>query len=125
MGYYPCYNTHMDGKQDGNRDESLNRVLREWAVESVPPPRFREGVWRQIAADEGGVEGGFWEGLWHWVGVKLPRPAYAAGFLAVVLALGVVGGAATAQAKARRLDSEMGMRYVQSVDPFAAAKGQP
>ncbi len=115
----------MNGKEDSSREENLNKVLREWAVQSVPPPRFSEGVWRQIAADERGVGRGFWEGLRQWVLANLPRPAYAAGFLAVVLALGVVGGAAAAQARVRRLDSEMGQRYVQSVDPFAVAKGQP
>ena len=115
----------MNRKQDSSREEKLDKVLREWAAESVPPPRFREGVWRQIAAGERGDETGFWEGLCQWVGVKLPRPAYAAGFMAMVLALGVAGGAVTAQAKVRRMDSEMGMRYVQSVDPFAAAKVQP
>jgi hypothetical protein len=107
------------------KDEVLRGVLREWVVESPLPPRFQEQVWQRITRAEVRPEPAVWAGLLRLVGVFLPRPGIALSYLAALLVLGVVAGSWAAQVKASRLDADLGLRYVQSLDPYRSDSAHP
>ena len=101
-------------------DDQLREVLREWTVDTPLPPRFQEQVWRRIAKAEAKPQSAkrLWSWLLHLAEVNLPRPKFAYSYVAILLLLGVVGGAWAAQRETNRLDTALGSRYVQSIDPY-------
>ena len=105
--------------------DPLDRVLRQWVVDTSLPARFQEEVWQRIARAETRAEPDLPAGLWRLIQDILPRPKFAVAYLSVVLALGVTAGALAAQAKTSRLDSDLSLRYVQSVDPYRAGISNP
>jgi len=110
----------MNPNPGPENDESLRKVLRQWAVDAPLPPRFQEQVWRRIARAEAKPEQGFWTNLAKQVEALVPRPRFALAYLSVFLVLGVTAGAVAAQLKTSKLDSELSQRYVQSIDPYKA-----
>ena len=100
----------------------MREVLREWKVEAPVPPRFKEGVWRRIEQAEKAAGPGLWARVEHVLEAVLPRPKFAFACVAVLLAVGVLGGTFAAQATTRRQNAELGLRYVQSLDPYQTAR---
>lgn len=115
----------MTGNQKPEKDAPLNRVLREWTVETPLPPRFQEQVWQRIAHAEVEPIPSIWGVLWRLIQTSLPRPQVAFAYLTVLLVLGVAAGAWAAQAKNSQLDADLGLRYVQSIDPYLAGVQHP
>ena len=115
----------MKPNSEPENDEPLRSVLREWRVDAPLPPQFQEQVWQRIERAETKPQSGPWAGLLRLLEVVLPRPKFAFAYLLVFLAFGVGAGAVAAQLKTNRLDSELGLRYVQSVDPYRADSSQP
>jgi hypothetical protein len=100
-------------------DESqLNRLLREWQVHEALPARFQEDVWQRIDRARSGPRVGALRFLARWLESPAPQPKFAIAYVAVLLAVGLAGGAWTAQRTNQRLHSELGKKYVQSIDPY-------
>ncbi len=110
----------MRPKQTHDDDQSLRQVLRQWTVDTPLPPRFQEQVWRRIARAENQPAPSLWGSLSRWVEVLLPRPQFALSYVAALLVVGVAAGSLAAQVTVRRLNADLGLRYVQSLDPFQA-----
>jgi hypothetical protein len=52
----------------------------------------------------------------------LPRPALAASYVALLLAVGVSAGWAQARQETARVRDELGQRYVRVLDPYQAPR---
>jgi hypothetical protein len=115
----------MNADRNPEKDDALDKVLRQWTVDAALPPRFQERVWNRIGKTEARPEPTPWIALWRWIDVVLPRPKFAYAYIAVLLATGVAAGSVAAQIKINHLDSELGARYVQSIDPYRADTAQP
>jgi hypothetical protein len=105
-------------KQAPENDEHLRALLREWVVDAPLPPRFQEQVWQRIQRADARPKTALWPALLRLADVLLPRPKLAFAYAAVLLAVGVAAGSWTAQIQSSRLDTALGLRYVQSVDPY-------
>ena len=112
-------------EQGLENQEPLEALLREWTVEAGLPPRFREEVWQRIARGQARQAPAWWAGLMRLLEVVLPRPKVAFGCVAALLVLGIAAGSWAAQIKSNRLQAALGLRYVQSLDPYRAANPQP
>jgi len=99
-------------------NEPLRKSLQLWKVSNTLPPRFQERVWRRIARSQTEAAQPWWAGLVGWFDAALPRPAVATSYLAMLVLLGLVAGWHQAKEVKTRLDSQMGVRYVQAVDPY-------
>lgn len=99
-------------------EQRLSEALQEWVVDAPLPPRFQEQVWNRIASAEDKAQPSFWSGLVQLANRSLSRPKVAYSYAAVLLAVGIVAGSWTAQMKSNRLATDLGQRYVQSVDPY-------
>jgi hypothetical protein len=115
----------MKPNQSSEDDESLGRVLRQWTMEAPLPPRFQEQVWQRIARAEAPEAPSLWVLFSRWLEVVLPRPRFAFAYVAVLLVAGVTAGSLAAQVTTSRLETDLSMRYVQSLDPFQAHASQP
>ncbi len=110
----------MNPNPEAKGDERLREVLGQWTVETPLPPRFQEQVWRRIAQAEAKSPTtiALWAWLRHLLERSLARPKFAYSCAALMLILGGVGGSWAAHQEANRLDTTLGSRYVQSVDPY-------
>jgi hypothetical protein len=108
----------MKPNSEPENEERLDRVLRAWTVDSPLPPRFQEQVWQRVERAENRPELTIAAGFRRLLEIVLPRPKVACTYLAILLALGIVAGAWTAQVRASRLDADLSLRYVQSLDPY-------
>ncbi len=113
-------NLRMSASDNPENEEALNKVLQQWTVDAPLPPRFQEQVWQRIAKSKAPTKPAPWTGLGRLIEVVLPRPRFAYAYLAILLVTGVAAGSVAAQIKTNRLDSELSMRYVQSIDPYRA-----
>jgi len=102
---------------DSNKTDSLSRTLREWRVEASLPPRFQERVWDRIAAAEK-PRPSFWAGLTEWMDSIFSRPALAASYVAILIALGISTGVWQARERQGQAEMQWRAQYVQSVDPY-------
>ena len=111
-------------KQPEPNDEKLSKVLHEWKGQSSLPPRFQEGVWRQIETEQSARANtaSVWSVFAHWIGTLLPRPAMATAYVAVLLSVGVTAGWAQAHQTNARVKGELGDRYVRVLDPYQAPR---
>ena len=112
----------MKPKQEPESDLSLNKVLRQWTVDAPLPPRFQEQVWQRIERAESAPAMSFHSALALWLQNLLPRPKLAYSYAAVLLALGVVAGAWAAQTQNTRMETSLGSRYLQSIDPYQSSR---
>src|SRR2546427_6414553 len=112
----------MKTNEPGDNDEALRKVLREWRTDASLPPRFQEEVWRRIERAQASGAPSAWAVMIHWIGVVLPRPALAASYVAVLLAIGVTVGWAQARQETARVKDELGQRYVRVLDPYQAPR---
>jgi hypothetical protein len=115
----------MKPHETPDQNRLLQHALQQWTVDASLPPRFRENVWKRVSRADGAPSAGFWATLARLLAVVLPRPRVAFSYLALLLAVGVAGGALAAQIKTRRLQSELGLRYMQSIDPYLGHSSNP
>lgn len=110
----------MKNSEPIGNDEKLSKVLREWKSEVSLPPRFQEGVWRQIESESTArsKRSSVLDVFAHWIGTLLPRPVMATAYVAVLLAVGVSAGWAQAHQTNARVKGELGDRYVRVLDPY-------
>jgi hypothetical protein len=81
------------------------------------PPRFGDDVWRRIAREEKPAAP-LWAGLSRWLESILPRPKIALSYVTASLLIGMTTGLWMAQLERNRMNTALGSRYVQSIDPF-------
>ena len=115
----------MKTKEPGNHDEALDRLLKNWRVDASLPPRFQEAVWRRIEQAKRMPSPAalpVWDVIAHWLGAMLPRPALAASYVTVLLAIGVTVGWTQARQENTRVKNELGERYVRVLDPYQAPR---
>ena len=112
----------MKTNEQGNHDEALRKVLKEWRTDASLPPRFQEGVWRRIERAQAPAAPSVWATIAHWIGMVLPRPALAASYVAILLAIGVTVGWAQGHQQTARVKDELSQRYVRVLDPYLAPR---
>jgi len=112
----------MKINQPGDNDEALRKVLREWRTNASLPPRFQEEVWGRIERAQAPTTPSTWAVIIHWIGAVLPRPALAAFYVVVLLAIGVGVGWTQARQETARVKDELGQRYVRVLDPYQAPR---
>ena len=117
----------MKANQESEKERALDKAMKQWVVEAPLPPRFQEQVWQRIARAEAQPEGGItlWGLMRRLIETSLPRPKFAYSYVAILVLLGVVGGALAAQHETSRLNTRLGSRYVQSVDPYHEVSMNP
>jgi hypothetical protein len=54
--------------------------------------------------------------------MRLPRPALAASYVAILLAIGVTAGWTQARHETARVKGELGQRYIRVLDPYQAPR---
>lgn len=108
-------------KSHDSNNEKMSAALRVWKVSESLPPRFQEQVWSRIARAE--VARGQWlTDAVAFVERLFARPALAYAYAVLLLTLGLTGGYAAAQQQEARMDSQLAVRYVQSIDPYQKAE---
>src|SRR5437867_4316007 len=108
----------MQPELPSENPEPVRKLLREWKVNAPLPPQFAEGVWRRIERADVAGKPSLWVALRHWLSTAVPRPAVAVGYVTVLLVAGVATGYVQARNETVRVKGELGVRYVQSVDPY-------
>lgn len=106
----------MNRENPGPEDASLNRVLREWKIETPLPPRFQEQVWRRLENRE--EEAPVWQLLVRRISAALTRPSLAVSYVSVLLIAGLAAGYWQAHVTRAHVEESMGARYVQMMDPY-------
>ena len=112
----------MKTNEPSNHDEALGKVLKEWRTDASLPPRFQEGVWRRIERAQAQAAPSMWATIPHWIVTVLPRPALAASYVAILLAIGVTVGWAQGHQQTARVKDELSQRYVRVLDPYLAPR---
>ena len=108
----------MGPERPAETPELVRRLLREWKVTTPLEPHFAEGVWRRIAKADTAAKLSLWVAFRHWLSTALPRPALAVAYVTVLLVSGIATGYWQARNETVRRNSDLGARYVQSVDPY-------
>jgi hypothetical protein len=107
-----------NGPEDA--DSALRSLLKEWQPQQSLPPRFEERVWTRIEEGQSvrAARLSWQASLAQWIGTMLPRPAPAAGYMAILLAIGLLTGWNQARQETTRITSDLSVRYVKAVDPY-------
>lgn len=108
----------MNEDSEVNRDEDLQKLLRTWKVEAKLPLRFQEAVWDRISATEKAERRFSWQRVATWIEGVFSSPALAASYVAFLLFAGVGTGYWQAAGRVTQTNSELRVRYIQSVDPY-------
>ena len=112
----------MKTNQPGNHDDPLHKVLQEWRADTSLPTGFQEQVWRRIERAQASAAPSVWAAVSNWIATVLPRPALAATYVAVLLAIGVTAGWTQAHQETHHVRDELGQRYVRVLDPYLAPR---
>ncbi len=112
----------MKTDEPDNHDDALRKVLKEWRTDAALPPRFQENVWQRIELMHASAAPSIWAAVAHWIGTMLPRPAMTVAYVAVLLVVGATVGWTQAHQTNTRVNSELGARYVQELDPYQAVR---
>jgi hypothetical protein len=115
---------NMKDQREYPANDPLRQVLQEWRVETSPPPRFAEGVWRRIELEEI-TAASPWAALAGWLAQRLARPAFASVLVAGLLATGLAAGIIQAQDKVEHASAQQRSQYLQSVNPYFVAAQHP
>ena len=107
---------NMNSNQPFENDKRLHTLLREWKVDDILPPRFRENVWHRIA--QGRAKAGVSQNFTVWLEAAFRRPASAVAFVAILLFIGLTAGLRQGHDKTAQSQSHWRALYVQSVDPY-------
>lgn len=108
----------MKDNQSSEQDERLSKLLRTWKLEAQLPPRFQEAVWQRIERAEPCAKIPLWQVLAARVEAAFKRQALATAYVALLLFAGLGSGFWHAGDRTAQADSEMRLRYVQTVDPY-------
>lgn len=108
-------------KTNHPENEAFSQVLRTWRVDAPLPPRFREAVWRRIEQEEAKSNLTLLAALSAWVESVLPHPKVALCYVTALSLVGIASGLWIGQEKSHRLNTDLGLRYVQSIDPFQSS----
>jgi hypothetical protein len=108
----------MNTHEPGNHDKALGKLLKEWRAEAPLPPRFQEAVWRRIERAQAPAASSLWDVIADWIGAVLPRPALAASYVAILLAIGATAGWTQGRQETTRVKGELGERYIRVLDPY-------
>jgi hypothetical protein len=108
----------MNTIEPGNNDEALGKLLKEWRTDAPLPLHFQEAVWRRIERAQAPAAASVWDTIADWIGTVLPRPALAASYVAILLAIGVTAGWTQARQETARVKGELGERYIRVLDPY-------
>lgn len=109
----------MNEDNEVNRGETLHKLLHTWKVEAKLPPRFQDAVWNRIATTEREAKGpSSQRRLTTWIEAVFSTPTLAASYVAILLLAGVGTGYWQAAGRATQRNSELRVRYIQSVDPY-------
>jgi hypothetical protein len=100
-------------------DGALGKALREWRVSEPLPPRFQEQVWRRIEAAHAGEPASLWATLLNALNALAARRKFAFSYVTAALVVGLALGFWQARQVNTALDSGLGQRYIQSVDPYS------
>src|SRR6185437_5696278 len=106
-------------KATSPRNDALSEILGTWRTTATLPPHFCDGVWRRIE-QEAKSDFAFLACLSAWLESALPRPKIALCYITALLLLGTGSGLWTAKGESHRVNAELRLRYVQSVDPYQA-----
>jgi len=112
----------MKTNEPDSHDDALRRVLKEWRTDATLPPRFQKSVWQRIERTQASAAPSMWGVVAHWIGAILPRPALAAAYVTLLLVIGGTAGWTQAHQTNARVNSELGARYVQQLDPYQAPR---
>lgn len=112
----------MKTTEPNTPDDALRKVLKEWRTDAALPPRFQENVWQRIERAQMRTRPSAGDAVARWIGTLLPRPAMAAAYIAAWLVVGATAGWTQAHQTNVRVNSELGARYVQELDPYQAAR---
>ena len=107
----------MNSNEPFEYDKPLRKILSEWRVNAALPPRFQERVWKRIENAEM-QSPNLWTAIWKRLAAMLPRPAFAAAYIAALVLIGAAAGYQQGQSKTEQVKSDMQARYVQMVDPY-------
>lgn len=115
----------MKTNEQGNSDEALRRVLKEWRTDAPLPPGFQQSVWFRIERSERApvsIGALLSATINHLLGRMLSRPGYAVAYVAVLLVIGATAGWIHAGQETHRVKNELGERYVRLMDPYQAPR---
>ncbi len=112
----------MKAKPVESRDQPLSGLLAEWREDAPLPPRFQERVWQSISRAPAPGPRTLWTSFQAWLGPRLARPAFAAPYVAALLMLGVSAGWLQSRHESSRVRTELGDRYLRSLDPYQAPR---
>jgi len=114
----------MNANQPGHEDETLRAQLKEWKATPGLPPGFQDQVWRRIERAEALpiIAVPLWTVCTNWIAAVLPRPALAAAYVTVFLAIGAMFGWVQARHETERVSGDLSAQYVRSVDPYQAPR---
>jgi hypothetical protein len=113
LGY--CY---MKFEAPKDADAPLRRALQEWKLTDPLPSGFASRVWQRVDRERREKRVGGWAVVLDWLGYSLCRPGLAAAYLAVLVAAGLGAGMWQARAANERTNEELGVRYLQMMDPY-------
>lgn len=108
----------MNTNLTSESEKRLSATLQEWVADAPLPPRFQEQVWNRIARSEATASSSMWSRVLQRLGQAVSRPKMAYSYAAVLLALGIAAGSWTAHVQTSRLETHLGERYLQAVDPY-------
>jgi hypothetical protein len=111
----------MNSNRDLEQDQPLRQALREWEVGTALPQRFHEQVWQRIARQQAQPEPTIRHILAEFIQALVPRPRFAWTYVALLLVLGAAGGSVVAQKQNTRSETDLGSRYIRSLDPYQTA----
>lgn len=111
----------MNSKEPFEDDKPLRKILGEWRVNAVLPPRFQETVWKRIENAETRAPR-LWTMIRDRMAGMLTRPAFAVAYVAMLLVIGTITGREQGQSKTDQVKSDMQTRYIQMVDPYQAPR---
>lgn len=99
-------------------DEALDSLLKTWKLDDGPHPGFGSSVWRRIEGRRRPTLTGLWNEWLDTLLAGLARPSMAVACVALLLTLGAAGGWVQARQERDRISETVGVRYVQTVDPY-------
>lgn len=108
-----------------NDDPQLREVLRASLPEAEVPNRFNADVWQRIQVRSAVSANRGWARWFESVSALFSRPAFAA--VALLISVGAGAGAATIKAadSNERDRSELALRHIATLDPYAHLVAKP
>lgn len=103
-------------------DPALRGVLKEWSVTVSLPPGFQEAVWRRIHSTQEHATPSIISSIAHWIRIVAARPALAAAYVALLLAIGMTAGWSQGRQESERIKGKLSERYVRLLDPYQASR---